>query len=84
MDGNCQACGKYGRIDKHHLKTRGSGGSNDEFNLIQLCRSCHQSIHHSGSVKFIKRFPKLQEILKAKGWKTEIVFGLEKLKRGIE
>ncbi len=80
-DGNCQACEEYGRLDKHHLKTRGSGGSDDDSNLIQLCRSCHQSIHYSGSTKFIKRFPKLQEILKDKGWKTETVFGVSKLKR---
>jgi len=41
---NCVACGHNGSIyplDIDHVKTRGSGGGNEPFNCMTLCRKCH-------------------------------------------
>ena len=43
--GICQLCGKKGNTDKHHIKTKGSGGDDIEENLIELCRTCHTKVH---------------------------------------
>ncbi len=38
----CQACGRGGRLDVHHLVKRSQGGSDFDFDrLVALCRSCH-------------------------------------------
>ena len=43
--GKCQICGKKGATEKHHKKTKGSGGDDTEENLIEVCRICHTKIH---------------------------------------
>lgn len=43
--GICQICGKAGQTEKHHKKTKGSGGDDTEENLIEVCRKCHRLIH---------------------------------------
>lgn len=48
--GVCQLCGKKGQTEKHHKKSRGSGGSDTEENLIEVCRKCHRLIH-DGKIK---------------------------------
>ena len=47
----CQICGNEG-LDAHHLIPVEKGGSDDQSNLICVCRSCHQKIHH-GTLKLI-------------------------------
>ena len=47
---SCEICGNVRHLDRHHVVSRGMGGSkdssiNDEDNLITLCRSCHRNIH---------------------------------------
>ena len=38
----CLLCGKWGvPIERHHIKSRGSGGGDEENNLIDLCTICH-------------------------------------------
>ena len=45
----CERCLKAGRYVKveevHHIKPLADGGTNDESNLIGLCRKCHAEIH---------------------------------------
>ncbi len=48
--GICQICGKAGQTEKHHKKTKGSGGNDTEENLIEVCRKCHRLIH-DGKIK---------------------------------
>ena len=43
--GVCQICGKKGSTEKHHKKSKGSGGNDTEENLIEVCRICHTKIH---------------------------------------
>lgn len=43
---NCEFCGKKNcYTNKHHIKTKGSGGDDTEDNLIELCGSCHRLVH---------------------------------------
>lgn len=48
--GICEICGKKGATEKHHKKTKGSGGNDTEENLIEVCRICHTQIHN-GEIK---------------------------------
>ena len=45
----CEQCLKEGRYvaveEVHHIVPLAEGGSNDESNLMSLCRSCHEKIH---------------------------------------
>lgn len=45
----CEMCLKEGRItpveEVHHIIPLSEGGTNDESNLMSLCRSCHQKVH---------------------------------------
>ena len=48
--GKCQICGKTGQTEKHHKKSKGSGGDDTKENLIEVCRQCHIKIH-TGEIK---------------------------------
>ena len=38
----CQCCGKKNcRLEVHHIKFKSNGGTDDEENLITLCKECH-------------------------------------------
>ena len=44
---HCQ-CGRWMAFNEshlHHIKSRGSGGSDDPSNLILICWRCHRKIH---------------------------------------
>ena len=47
----CERCLKEGRLtpmeEVHHILPVNRGGSNDDSNLMSLCHSCHQWIHHN-------------------------------------
>lgn len=44
-DGACQNCGVGIGLGVHHIHSRGSGGRDEEPNLITLCISCHHAAH---------------------------------------
>lgn len=42
----CQICGKKNkRLEVHHIVWRSKQGTDDEENLITLCKSCHDKVH---------------------------------------
>ena len=42
----CQHCGKKNcRLEVHHITYRSNGGTDDENNLITLCKECHDCVH---------------------------------------
>jgi hypothetical protein len=41
----CVACGRKDGLNQHHVVPRVHSGSDDEFNLITLCRECHGKMH---------------------------------------
>ena len=59
----CQCCGKKNcRLEVHHIKFRSNGGTDDEKNLITLCKECHDGVH-DGTVVLNKK-PKKSKNLK--------------------
>jgi len=45
----CEECLRHGRYVKaeqvHHIVPLSEGGSSEEYNLMSLCRSCHEKVH---------------------------------------
>lgn len=52
--GKCELCGKRGQTEKHHKKSKGSGGDDTKENLIEVCRICHTKLH-TGEIKISNR-----------------------------
>lgn len=69
----CIACGDQGedRICLHHVKTRGSGGSDNAWNLMSLCQKHHNEIHQKGTPHFIEKYYKAELWMIASGWKFD-------------
>lgn len=44
--GGCELCGITKDITLHHLIYRQFGGATEKENLLSVCRSCHNDIHH--------------------------------------
>lgn len=75
----CVCCKKFGPVDSCHIKSRGSGGPNEGFNLLSMCRSCHRLQHTVSWSGLLKRYPHMTQTLKSRGWSIEIVMGRFKL-----
>ena len=55
----CQCCGKKNcQLQTHHIVFRSRGGSDDENNMITLCKECHEGVH-KGTVILDKNPKKL-------------------------
>lgn len=69
-DSPCTSCGKrtYGGNCFHHIKTRGSGGSDEKENLMPLCFSCHTEVHKIGLLSFSERYKSVEYFLIANDW----------------
>lgn len=66
----CLACGRWD-ADQAHVKSRGAGGSNSDWNIIPLCRTHHQEQHQFSWRYFINKYPKVGFHLKELGWEWE-------------
>ena len=56
----CQCCGKKNcRLEVHHIKFKSNGGTDDEENLITLCKECHDRVH-AGTVVLDKKPKKMR------------------------
>jgi ubiquitin C-terminal hydrolase len=80
MKQRCEACGERDP-DKHHIKSRGAGGSDDEFNILYLCRHCHTEIHAIGPKNFCDKFPHIEVLLEDRGYVLIQEFGRWRLSR---
>lgn len=72
-------------VDPCHIRSRGSGGPDAEFNLIRMCRKHHSEQHQIGWLKMIAKYhPLLMVALMAKGWRLDREQGLthKSLQRG--
>ena len=55
----CQCCGKKNcKLETHHIIFRSRGGSDDENNMITLCKECHKKVHN-GTVVLTKKPKKM-------------------------
>lgn len=57
--------------DVHHIKTRGSGGGDEAWNLANLCRLCHSRLHHIGQITFATKEWRYMSHLEQNGWRIE-------------
>lgn len=68
----CEACshdGSFYPLDYEHTKTKGSGGTNAEFNICVLCRKCHQLKGSRGVKWMAENYPSYRNWLIIKGWR---------------
>jgi hypothetical protein len=47
---NCKSKSKDNKLEAHHIIFRSNGGSDEESNLITLCKTCHGKVH-AGEIK---------------------------------
>jgi hypothetical protein len=64
----------------HHIKHRGSGGSDGPWNRLGLCRAHHTEIHAIGVEAFIKKYPDSESIIR-RGISFEEIY--QRWKRGL-
>ena len=50
---HCKGKSKDNRLEVHHIVFRKNGGSDEQENLITLCKTCHDSLH-KGKIKLKK------------------------------
>jgi hypothetical protein len=63
----CLVC-TSSEVDVAHIKTRGSGGTYDEWNLMPLCRHHHQEQHLQGIITFSQKYIGVASYLYDNGW----------------
>lgn len=66
----CILCGAPPPSTVSHIKTRGSGGKDEWFNLKPLCLSCHR-FWEENKFQVLCKYPHAAEYLKALGWEWE-------------
>ncbi len=47
----CERCGYTEHLERHHIKYRIDGGTNEESNLVVLCKNCHDYRHAKEAVE---------------------------------
>lgn len=63
----CCICNAF-PVDASHIKSRGSGGPDEEFNVVAHCRNHHVEWHQMGPSRFLKKYPSFALKLKLMGW----------------
>lgn len=79
----CLACGKS-PVDVAHIKTVGSGGPMELWNLLPLCRQHHALSHQIGWIRFGIIYPTVRRALEMRGWKIEKIGNIHKYRRSDE
>lgn len=79
---NCDCCGKKPSKDYPnqacHIKSKGAGGPDEEWNLYTGCPNCHIAQHAKGWSWMFEQYPFFRQVIYQKGW---ILDGNKKLKR---
>ncbi len=70
-DNPCHVCGGHANNAGHHLRTKGSGGSDVLSNLITLCFSHHREIHDFGMITFMNAYPHVKKSIMDMGWEQD-------------
>lgn len=63
----CDVCGAR-PCDPAHVKSVGSGGNDEDYNLLSLCRQHHSEQHSLGFWKMCAKYPFFRQVLAQKGW----------------
>ena len=65
-ENSCEVCGDI--AERHHIKTRGAGGTDEPENILEACRAHHIEVHKLGLTTFAEKYPKVKKYLLSKGW----------------
>lgn len=60
---HCKGKSKNSKLEVHHIIFRQNGGSDEESNLITLCKTCHDGLHDDGNIS-LKKIGKVKSQLK--------------------
>nr|BFD64845.1 hypothetical protein BdHM001_35260 [Bdellovibrio sp. HM001] len=71
----CVACRAWG-CDPAHIKGKGAGGDDVMEGVIELCRKHHRFQHDKGWWKLCQEFPRVERVLRYKGWAFDEFKGL--------
>lgn len=63
----CCICNRF-PVDASHIKSRGSGGPDKEFNVVPHCRNHHVEWHQIGQSRFLNKYPAFALKLELMGW----------------
>lgn len=74
---SCLVCGRT-NVDRCHIKTKGSGGSDQDQNIMLLCREHHVEQHKIGVITFIEKHPQVMAYIETMGWE---IIGINSFKR---
>lgn len=66
----CIVCGSRLMVDPSHIKTRGSGGPDEPWNVVAKCRKHHTEWGMSWS-RFLVKYPAFAFKLRQLGWEWE-------------
>lgn len=69
----CEVCGAS-PVQGHHIITRKTGGAEENWNYLSLCRIDHQLFHMIGRYAFAKRFPQFFDKIKLACEKSGRIF----------
>lgn len=61
-------------VDLHHVKTQGSGGTDEEWNLMPLDRLMHTELHQIGLRRFADKYPTVRKWLIGHGWEFDVTY----------
>ena len=75
---SCQGNRRDRRLEVHHLVFRSQGGSDDESNLLTLCKTCHDDLH-AGTITLKQRGKKKGTLAHATQMNSIRVHLLERL-----
>lgn len=64
---SCWICGR-GPCDPSHIKTRGSGGPDEPWNVVPKCRFHHTEWGQLGAISFCAKYPAFALRLISLGW----------------
>jgi hypothetical protein len=68
---NCVCCHHNGSsylLDREHTKTRGAGGSDEDWNVSIMCRKCHTEKGMKGINYMANKYPNYKKWLINNGW----------------
>lgn len=65
---HCAICFLPGPSDPCHIKSKGAGGPDRDWNVIAMCRNHHHEQHQIGILSFIEKYPFFRLALRIRGW----------------
>lgn len=57
-------------VDCSHIRSRGAGGPDTEWNCVPKCRRHHVEFHQLGWSAFCRKYPLFEGLLAELGWKV--------------